>query len=92
MRATKPKPVTKVPTVKEYATLTAKAQLAAAKLRQETWWAVESEARVLEARRKWARIESEAYRSKHWAELRWPEPHKLGRQRLQMIHDEMDGK
>ena len=92
MRASKPKPLAKVPTVKEYATLSAKAQLAAAKLRQETWWAVESEARVLEARRKWAQMEVEAYPFKIWADLRWPEPHKLGRQRMQMIHDEMDGK
>lgn len=88
MRATK----TKVPTVKEYATLTAKEQKAAADLRYQRIALSRAEARVLEARRKWARIESEAYRAKHWAELRWPEPHKLGRQRLQMIHDEMDGK
>jgi hypothetical protein len=90
MRAPKKRTLTKVPTVKEYAALTAKERLEAANLRTARMIAYRAETRVLEARARYALIERNAYAYKQWAELRWPEPYSLGQKRLQAIQEEMD--
>jgi hypothetical protein len=72
--------------------MTAKAQKAAADANRERWMLAQAEARLLETRRRFAITERNAYAYKAWAELRWPEPFSLGKQRMQMICDEMDGK
>lgn len=83
---------TKVPTVKEYGYLSAIEQKAAADVRIQRLGLLRAEAKLLEARRKFAITERNAYAYKAWAEIRWPEPYKLGKQRMQIIFDEMDGK